>query len=58
MKKGEDLMAFDPVTYILCRTAATGAVEEAIAGLGDGMTFKGTVPTPADLPSTHNDGDM
>ena len=51
-------MAFDPVTYILCRTAATGAVEEAIAGLGDGMTFKGTVPTPADLPSTHNDGDM
>jgi hypothetical protein len=50
--------SFSPVTWILARNAATGAVEEAISGMGDGMKFKGTVPTPSDLPSTHNDGDM
>ena len=49
---------FSPVTWVLARQAGAAAAADAISGLSDGMTFKGTVPTPADLPSTHNDGDM
>lgn len=51
-------MPFDPVTWILARNAGASGAADVIGGLSEGMTFKGTVPTPNDLPSTHNDGDM
>lgn len=49
---------FSPVTWILARSGGASAASDAISGLSEGLTFKGIVDTPADLPSTHNDGDM
>lgn len=51
-------MAFDAVTWILCKQAAGSAASEAISGLSEGLKFKGVVPTDADLPASANDGDM
>ena len=41
-------MAFDAVTWILCKQAAGSAASEAISGLSEGLKFKGVVPTDAD----------
>ena len=51
-------MAFDAVTWILCKQAAGSAAAEAIEGLSEGLKFKGIVPTKNDLPMSSNDGDM
>jgi len=52
------LSGFSPVTWVLARSAGAAAAEEAISGLAEGLKFKGTVPTDADLPASANDGDM
>ena len=51
-------MGFSAVTWILARQAGAGAAEEAISQLSEGLKFKGTVPTDADLPASANNGDM
>lgn len=48
----------DIVTYILCRKASAGYVDEAVSALGKGMQFKGTVASKAELPASPEPGDL
>lgn len=43
-------MAFDPVTYALCK----GEIDEAVGNLEPGYTYKGSVATVSALPSSGN----
>ena len=47
----------DIVTYALLKKQV-GSVSKQIEGLSEGMTFKGSVPTKADLPSNPQGGDL
>lgn len=47
----------DIVTYALLKKQV-GNVSKQIEGLSEGMTFKGSVPTEADLPSNPQGGDL
>ena len=49
---------FSVVTYALCNKQTQKAISEAIEGLADGMRFKGSVATKADLPLIARKGDL
>lgn len=52
------MAGFSAVTYALCKRATSAEIKKAIEGIGDGMTFKGSVNTVDDLPANPSKGDL
>jgi len=51
-------MALDVVTYALCKKYTDKQVKQIIESFSEGMKFKGSVETIADLPSSPSTGDL
>ena len=49
---------FSAVTYALCKKFTVAEISHAIEGLGEGMTFKGSVNKLSDLPDNPKKGDL
>ena len=52
------MAGFSVITYALCNKHTQKVISEAIEGLSEGMSFKGSVATLNDLPSNPDDGDL